>query len=86
VRFLEEGLDVKTVTEIRSRLASVTLVVITETMLHTAETFPFQLKTLDALHLATAVELMPDLDALATKDKQMRHKAALLGLPLLEDG
>ncbi|MDR1767134.1 MAG: type II toxin-antitoxin system VapC family toxin [Propionibacteriaceae bacterium] len=83
VRFLEEGLDVGTVAEIRQRLAAVSLLSVSDAILERAETFTFQLKTLDAIHLASAMELAPDLEGVATKDAKMRQRAAILGLPLL---
>jgi predicted nucleic acid-binding protein len=82
VRFIDEGLDPGVVTAIRAGLDQVSLVRLTDQVCDRAEDFPFQLKTLDALHLATALELMPGLDGLATKDRLMTRSAMVLGLPV----
>ena len=43
---------------------------------------PGVLRTLDAIHLATAMALGDDLDAIVTYDGRMVASARLLGLPL----
>ena len=40
------------------------------------------LRTLDALHLATAASLAPELDAFVTYDKRLAEAAADIGLPV----
>lgn len=44
---------------------------------------PGTLKTLDAIHLATALELGPELDALVTYDGRLADAARALGLPVV---
>jgi predicted nucleic acid-binding protein len=41
---------------------------------------PPELRSLDAIHLATALELMPDLDAFLTHDKRLADAARQHGL------
>jgi len=41
------------------------------------------LRTLDAIHIATALALMPDLDAFVTYDDRMAEAARNLGLPVV---
>ena len=42
-----------------------------------------RLRTLDAIHLATALELRRDLDAMVTYDQRMAEAAEVLGLPVV---
>lgn len=44
---------------------------------------PASLKTLDAIHLATALALMPELDAFVTYDDRLAEAARGLGLPVV---
>jgi uncharacterized protein len=44
---------------------------------------PVTLRSLDALHLATALELRDELDGLVTYDRQMGAAAETLGLAVL---
>jgi predicted nucleic acid-binding protein len=41
------------------------------------------LRTLDAIHLATAISLLPDLDAFVTYDDRLAQAARTIGLPVL---
>jgi uncharacterized protein len=41
------------------------------------------LRTLDAIHLATAMALMPDLDAFVTYDDRLAEAARAIGLPVV---
>ena len=43
---------------------------------------PLGLRSLDAIHLATALRLAEELDALVTYDRRMIEAATLLGLPV----
>jgi predicted nucleic acid-binding protein len=45
---------------------------------------PPLLRTLDAIHLATAMALMPELDAFVTYDDRMAEAARALGLPVVQ--
>ena len=44
---------------------------------------PPTIRTLDAIHLATALAAMPDLDAFVTYDDRLAEAARALGLPVL---
>ena len=44
---------------------------------------PSGVRTLDAIHIATALALMPDLDAFVTYDDRQAEAARLLGLPVV---
>jgi len=44
---------------------------------------PAILRTLDAIHIATAMALVPDLDAFVTYDDRMAEAARALGLPVV---
>ena len=44
---------------------------------------PPLLRTLDAIHLATALALVPDLDAFVTYDDRLAEAARSLGLPVV---
>ena len=44
---------------------------------------PRALRTLDAIHLAAALALIPDLDAFVTYDDRLAEAARNLGLPVL---
>jgi predicted nucleic acid-binding protein len=45
---------------------------------------PPLLRTLDAIHLATAMALMPELDAFVTYDDRMAEAAREIGLPVIQ--
>jgi len=44
---------------------------------------PVLIRTLDAIHLATALALVPDLDAFVTYDDRLAEAARSLGLPVV---
>jgi len=44
---------------------------------------PAAVRTLDAIHLATALALLPDLDAFVTYDDRLAEAARGLGLPVV---
>ncbi len=44
---------------------------------------PPSIRTLDAIHLATAIHLLPDLDAFVTYDDRLADAARALGLPVV---
>ena len=44
---------------------------------------PPLLRTLDTIHLATAMALLPDLDAFVTYDDRMAEAARAIGLPVV---
>jgi uncharacterized protein len=67
-------------------LASISLIPLDEQILAVAETLtPSPVATLDAIHLATAVQLTEagELDALMTYDKQLAHGAREHGITVL---
>lgn len=72
---------------VREILARVSLVELAPTVLARAlEPFPTPVRTLDALHLATALHLVERRQrlALATYDERLRACARRVGLPLAE--
>jgi uncharacterized protein len=65
-------------------LAAIDLVRINDTILRTAGSLaPGELRTLDAIHLATARQLGEDLARLVTYDTRMQEAAHLLGLEVV---
>lgn len=61
----------------------VTLVAIDDEILNRAgDLEPRAMRSLDAIHLATALRLADDLDALVTYDRRMIEAARALGLPV----
>ena len=64
-------------------LGSVTLREIDDEILdRAAEILPVSIRTLDAIHVATATLLAPDLDVLISYDRRMIEAARLYGLPV----
>lgn len=47
---------------------------------------PPAIRTLDAIHLATALALMPELDAFVTYDDRLAEAARRIGLPVVRPG
>ena len=79
------GPDVLALT--RSALKAVDLIVVTDGILDTAGTLESRvLRTLDAIHLATAIALGDDLEVLVTYDTRMAEGARLLGLEAASPG
>lgn len=67
----------------RSGLRRVNLIAVTDALLEAAGTLePRIIRTLDALHLATALSLGDDLEAVVTYDERMTEGARQLGLPV----
>ena len=67
---------------IREGLRRVDLIGIDDRILDAAGTLePLVLRTLDAIHLATAMAVGDDLEAIVTYDDRMVDAARLLGLP-----
>ncbi len=68
----------------RAVLDSITLVTLpTETFERAAELEPPTLRSLDALHLAAALELGDDLDGLVTYDERLTHAATAHGITVI---
>ena len=66
-------------------LAAITLLPIDEAILDAAaQLHPPALRSLDALHLATAQSLAGELDTLYCYDKRLAHAARTLGLPIAQ--
>ena len=83
VRHLGSG----TLAAIREGLRHVDLIGIDDRILDAAGTLePRILRTLDAIHLATALTLGDDLDAIVTYDDRMTEAARLLGLSAVRPG
>ena len=53
---------------------------------HAGTVPPPRLRTLDAIHLATALLLQPELDAFVVYDRKLADAAAALGLPVASPG
>lgn len=69
---------------VREGLRRVDLVTIDDRILDAAGTLePRILRTLDAIHLATALAVGDDLDTVVTYDERMADGARLLGLPVV---
>jgi predicted nucleic acid-binding protein len=67
---------------IREGLGSMDLVAISDRILETAATLePDIVRTLDAIHLASALAIGDDLEVIVTYDQRMAAGARLLGLP-----
>lgn len=65
----------------RAVLSSVSLVRLNDRLLHAAGVlFPPEVRSLDAIHLATAQQLGSDLGQIVTYDDRMREAARELGL------
>jgi uncharacterized protein len=68
----------------RKILAHCDLVRVNDTTLHRAGTLlPAELRSLDAIHLATALRLEADLQSLITYDERMARAAADVGLKVI---
>ncbi len=65
-------------------LDSLAQIQITDHVIDDAAEIEHHLKSLDAIHLATALQLEDELDSLVTFDENMRRVAALLALPVSE--
>lgn len=71
----------------RQALRTVDLIAVADAILDAAASLdPRVLRTLDAIHLATALSLGDDLDAIVTYDARMAEGARLLGLPIAMPG
>ena len=66
----------------RTALAGLALIRLDDRVLDSAADLPAPLRSLAAIHLATAQALGADLAALVTYDVRMAQAAAELGLPL----
>jgi predicted nucleic acid-binding protein len=68
-------------------LQRLVLLPIDEAVIHQAATLsPPSLRTLDAIHLATALSLGADLGILIAYDERLLHAAAERGLPVASPG
>lgn len=68
-------------------ITTLTLVPVTDAVLRLAATLPpARLRSLDAIHLATALRLQPDLTALVAYDDRLLEAATALGLPVASPG
>jgi predicted nucleic acid-binding protein len=55
----------------------------TETFERAALLEPAQMRSLDALHLAAALEVGPDLEGIVTYDSRLAEAAAAIGVPVI---
>lgn len=76
-----KGRDV--VESARVVLESIDLVVLDDELLDLAADLEGPLRSLDAIHLAAALELGDELEAVVTYDGQLTRAAELLGLPVV---
>lgn len=68
-------------------LNGIALVPLDDAILREAATLgPKDLRTLDAIHLATAISLRPDVETVITYDVRQAHAASALGLEVLSPG
>lgn len=74
------------VSEARSGLRDVRLVRVDDRVLDAAADIPGEIRSLDAIHVAAALMLGPDLEALVTYDRRMNEVASTLGLPVVAPG
>lgn len=73
--------------DVVARLDTVTLVLpSSSTFANARDMGPDLLRTLDAVHLATALELVPDLDAVLTYDRRLAAGSAESGLAVQAPG
>lgn len=76
--------DPDTLAAARDRLEAVNLITLTrDTFVRAAELDPGILRSLDALHLAVALEFADDLEGIVTYDDRMAGAARILGLASL---
>lgn len=74
--------DPDTLAAARDRLEAVNLITLTrDTFVRAAELDPGILRSLDALHLAAALEFADDLEGIVTYDDRMIGATRILGLP-----
>lgn len=74
-------------TKARMILQALTLIRISSQICDVAGTLePVVLRSLDAIHLATALLLSDDLKAIVTYDRQLANSAQALGIPLIAPG
>lgn len=74
----------KAVPRAREVLDSLTLLTLSTSVFErAAELEPSILRSLDALHVAAALELGDELDGLVTYDERMAEAASLLGIPVV---
>ncbi len=72
---------------VRQALRAIDLVAVADVVLDAAGSLePGVLRTLDAIHIATAMSLGDDLDEIVTYDARMLDAARLLGLPTASPG
>ena len=78
------GIDLE---DVDLRLAAVTLIAPSESSYFSARTVGTpMLRTLDALHLASALELGTDLDAVATYDRRLAEACDHIGIEIFSPG
>ncbi|SRR5690606_19382966 len=75
-------------TKARTVLGEVHMVDVTRQVLEMAATLDIgqQLRSLDAIHLATAISVLDQLEALVSYDRRLLAAAAELGLPVAAPG
>ena len=82
LRAIQRGAP-RRIAEARAALAAFTLRAVDDEILDVAgDIGPSSIRSLDAIHLATALRLATALDAIVTYDRRMIEGAVLLGLPV----
>lgn len=82
LRAIQRGAP-RRIAEARAALAAFTLRAVDDEILDAAgDIGPSSIRSLDAIHLATALRLVTALDAIVTYDRRMIEGAVLLGLPV----
>lgn len=78
------GVEIRAIPRVHEALSKLTLVEVTASLLESAgEIDPVSVRSLDAIHLATAMLLIDSLDVLITYDSRMAAAAESLGLPVV---
>jgi predicted nucleic acid-binding protein len=72
----------ETVARARDELGGVDLIPVDRPILDAAADLPVEVRSLDAIHLASALALGRDLGIVVTYDQRMQHAAQNLGLPI----
>ena len=70
------------VLRMRRAIAGLALIRLDDRLLDAAADLPQSLRSLDAIHIATAQSLGPELAALVTYDESMARVAQALGIPV----
>lgn len=76
----------ESVAAVRERLRSVLLIPVDSRLLDAAADLPGEIRSLDAIHVAAALALGPDLRELVTYDRRMSDAASAIGITVVSPG